>query len=95
MYHGTDNEIMDMEMTVEVLQKIRRYPDASMKFFKSATKVMPSLKSVEQLILILLLTNILKITHGIEIDDGIHNEKFYLELVFGETGEFNLRNEDC
>ena len=47
MYHGTDNKIMDMEMTVEVLQKIQRYPNASMKFFKSAAKTMPSLKSFE------------------------------------------------
>ena len=36
MYHGSENKIMDMEMTVELLQKIRRYPDANMSFFKSS-----------------------------------------------------------
>ena len=86
---------MDMEMNVDLLQKIRRYPDANMKYFKSTAKTMPSLKSVEQLILILLVTNVLKITHRVVIVDEIPIDKFYLELVFGDTGEFNLRNENC
>lgn len=86
---------MDLEMAVKVLQKIRRYLDASMKFFKSAAETMPSLKSVEQLILILLVTNILKITHRIVTVDEKDIDEIYLELVFDEMGEFNSRNEDC
>ena len=94
MYHGTDNKIMDMEMNVILLQKIRRYPEANMKYFKSTAKTMPSLKSIEQLILILLVTNVLKITHRVVIVDEITIDKFYLELVFGDTGEFNLRHDN-
>ena len=82
-------------MRVELLQKIRRYPDANLKYFKSKSKTIPSLKSVEQLILILLVTNILKITHRVITVEEVPIDKFYLELVFGDTGEFNLRKEDC
>ena len=95
MYHGTENKVMDMEMTVEVLQKIRQYPDANMKFVKSTAKTMTSFKSVEQLILVLLVTNILKITHRIVRVDKIDIDKLYLELVFSVTGEFSLRNKVC
>ena len=95
MYHGSENKIIDMEMTVELLQKIRRYPDANTSFFKSSSKTMPTLKSVEQLILVLLVTNILKIAHRVITVDNINTDKFYLELVFGAAGEFNLQNEDC
>lgn len=56
---------------------------------------MPTLKSVEQLILVLLVTNILKIAHRVITVENIDTDKFYLELVFGAAGEFNLRNEDC
>ena len=56
---------------------------------------MPTLKSVEQLILVLLVDTILKITHRVLTVKNIDTDTFYLELVFGVAGEFNLRNEDC
>ena len=38
MYYGTDNKIMDMEMNVDLLQKIQRYPDGNMKFSNQPLK---------------------------------------------------------
>ena len=52
-------------MTFELIHKIRRYLEANMKFFKVNANGIPSVKSVEQLILILLVTSILKLTHQI------------------------------
>ena len=55
---------------------------------------LPSVKSIEQLILILLVTNILKLAHRVVTVDEIDDDRFYLELVFNDRSEFNLRNDD-
>lgn len=66
-----------------------------MKVFGPTLKATPQLKSVEQLLLILLVTDILKISHRKVIVEEKEDSQFYLELVFNSSGEFNLMNEDC
>ena len=47
---------------------------------------LPSVKSIEQLIPMLLVTNILKL---------IHRVVTVVEIEFNNRGKFNLRNDDC
>ena len=63
IFHGSVNKIINMQMTVEPVQKIRNYPSANMTFFGLTSKATPQLKSVEKLLIILLVTDILKISH--------------------------------
>ena len=79
MYHGTDNDIVYIEMTIELIQEIRRYPEAHMEFCKSTTKIISSLKSFDQLIIILLVTNILILTHPIVTVDEIDKDQYFLK----------------
>ena len=95
IYHGSENKISDMEMTVELIQNIFQYLQANKHFFNTNANGLPSVKSIEQPILILSVTNILKPTHRVITMDEIDEDRFYLELVFNDRGKFNLRNDDC
>ena len=90
IYHGIKNKIIDIEMKDELMQKICRYPCVSMKLFSSSSKAMILLRNIKQLVMVLLATGIIKLTHIVVKVEDEDTDKVFSELVFDSSGSLDI-----